>query len=234
MKDTNAPTWVFRSLPSSRCLLSTAWRQHIVFIMPVSSAGICLIARPGGNIGRKCCLEFCFVYLQSIMIFLLFLVIIIIFTSLRPSQKFLGLLGLHCLPSYFRPFMESKLKSSQRAAITRQIDHYKLMASSQLNIVTSDNNHPMTIHFSPLFSRLSYSPSLSKFSSGCQKLKISSCRLRKGRALLPDNFMNNTQTLLCHHHHPAAPPQTGPLQVTDSDVADASSLLCHKDTAQGK
>ena len=38
---------------------------------------------------------------------------------------------LHCLPSYFRPFMESKLKSSQRAAITRQIDHYKLMASSE-------------------------------------------------------------------------------------------------------
>ena len=95
MKDTNAPTWVFRSLPSSRCLLSTAWRQHIVFIMPVSSAGICLIARPGGNIGRKCCLEFCFVYLQSIMIFLLFLVIIIIFTSLRPSQEFLG--RLYCL-----------------------------------------------------------------------------------------------------------------------------------------
>ena len=51
-----------------------------------------------------------------------------------PSLEFLGRLYSSVFTphaSYFRPFMESKLKSSQRQAITRQIDHYKLMASSQ-------------------------------------------------------------------------------------------------------
>ena len=111
-------------------MLGLNTHDKIVFmLLTVCCAGISWIPRRE-EIGRKYCLEFCFVYLQSIMIFLLFKPLLLSsLHSLRPSEEFLG--RLHCLHSYFRPFKESKLKSSQRAAITRQIDHYKLMASSQ-------------------------------------------------------------------------------------------------------